>query len=179
MKELALELTAFTKAHSQHTSSLQDLELAYEQICITCASLHIGDSQHIKYLIKKIQCEYLLAKAIEINKIILESAKQRMFTAVEALSRIAIEYAVNIIYITEGEDHFRAKSLLQHYIDDSMRRAKAWKKHAEESGDSEAISAACWKMQYLESIFMQTGLGLNKAVSKWPGAKDRFKAIGS
>ena len=169
MKQFASYISTFRQQHSAHLSHLPSLEEAYGSICAICATLRVGDSPQLKYLIKKIQCRYLLEQLVQVNKAVLESAKGGNFTVVEALSRIAIEHAVNIIYVAEDEAHARAQSLLHHHVDGCHSRATAWKKYAVESGDEEALSIADRKIEQLNgfAFHSQSTVG---SVDKWPSA---------
>lgn len=172
------ELGSVIDAFLGHEKHLAILEQCYEELYSLSNKLNPGESDVLKYTIKKLQIQYILKAIAEINKCIVASLKWQCFTVSEALSRIAIEHSVNLMFVLDGEEHDRSKSFLKHYIVKSKEKAQKWLDYSNKSNDHGAIEAAKSKISYLE-ILSNNNKGLvGKDVKGWKDARQRFAEVG-
>jgi hypothetical protein len=168
----------FISDYSSHQEHLSTLTESYSSLVSLSKSINPGESNRVKYLIKKVQCDYLMKTLEDINKSIIYGLNNKLYTVCEALSRIAIEYAINMMFILEGENHERSKSLLKHYITKSKEKAKKWLNYSERVNDIKGIKHANSKLNYLNDLARENKDLVGKGVKGWKDARQRFSDVG-
>lgn len=178
MEDFSNYLSKFSDEHSEHKCHLPALIEIHKKVYEYCAALDISNCKSLKYLILKKQCDYLLQSVAELNQGIILCLESKLYSSVESLSRIAIEHAVNLIYIVEGEEHQRAKSLLKHYVIDTKKRAERWLVYSTKHDDEKATAKAELKLEYIKEISELNPSLIKKDVKGWPDARARFRETG-
>lgn len=178
MEDLSNYLSKISDEHSEHKSHLPTLIGIQKKLYEQCRVLDISNCKNLKYVILKKQCDYLLQSIAEMNQGIILCLENGLYSSVESLSRIAIEHAVNLIYIVEGEEHQRAKSLLKHYVIDTKKRAERWLVYSTKHGDEKAVEKAELKLEYLKEVSDLNPSLVKKNVKGWPDARARFRETG-
>jgi hypothetical protein len=128
----------------------------------------------------RVNVNFSLYALRDLNESLVEALERDRVCSVEALSRVAIEKAVNLMYVVDDENDERAKSLLLHYLSISKRNAKSWLKHSLEKKRATAIEAGQKKLKALNYWVNRFGPANQFGnLSAWPNAADRFKAVGA
>ena len=169
---------AFTKEHESHESHLEVMAEARDEIYEECKKLPIGDSEILRYVALKSQCEYFLFSISEITKSLMLSLENNCYSSAEALARISVEYSINLIYVVEGEGHDRAKSLLKNYLLESKRKTDKWKSYVASEGNEKSVEMANSKLDYLDALQSLHPELVDKNIKGWPDARTRFEKVG-
>jgi hypothetical protein len=170
-------LKNFIDTHFENRNQLSVMEETYNTLSNICTKLNAGESKHLKFLIKRLHCTYLLYTLSEINKGIIQSLKEDLFTVVECLSRVSIEHSVNLMYILDDEGNERSKSLLKHYLTDSKKKAEKWLFFSEKIDDKESLQCAKDKIHHLNNILKHNPNLVDKDVKGWKNARQRFAEL--
>lgn len=178
MDEHLRALAEFYSEHANHESHLPVMCEVQEEIYEECKKLPITDSAHLKYLALRIQCDYFLRSIFEMTKSLVLSLKCGCYSSAEALARISVEHSINLIFVLEGEEHSRAKSLLKSYLIESRRKAEKWRSFGEKHGDEGVVERADAKMAYLDEMRKANPDLFKKRIKGWPDARARFQQVG-
>lgn len=109
----------------------------------------------------------------ELFRSILLSIKDSNYSSVEALSRVSIEYSVNLIYIQEIEDDTKAKQFFGNYLKARKTKLYKWNKfNIENSLDSSFTQQQISELELIEKVMNES---FNFSAFKWPNARERFK----
>ncbi|MEO9216933.1 MAG: DUF5677 domain-containing protein [Bacteroidia bacterium] len=119
----------------------------------------------------------VISKVLYSNIELLESIKinliEKSFTPVEVLSRVSIEYSLNIIYILECENDSRAKGYLNNYIKHHKTKVEKWNDfNVKNSLDMDFSKKVASGFEPMEKL-MNDSFDLKS--HNWPNARDRFK----
>lgn len=177
MEELSNSLDALIESLGGHLSLLPDLRHCHEDLDEATRQLKGRSDPHFRYTIKQVHSRHTLQAQGEIAGAILDAIGHERYTVAEALSRVGIEHAVNLIYVAEDTDAGRAKSLLKHHIDDARRRAVNWAKAGMAAGMPSTVDAAHSKLDYVDAL-RRSNPALVSDRPGWPDARTRFGAVG-
>ncbi|HHK5433929.1 TPA: DUF5677 domain-containing protein [Pseudomonas aeruginosa] len=167
----------FTEPHLEHKRHLPALEQLQHKIDGALYSISLDGKGAFKFASKV--CCYTTAGVIsDLNRAILNSLKIDCYSAAEALSRTSLENSINLMLFGKDLTSDRPKSMLLNYFGTSKKRARSWRRHAEESKNTESIKRS---REFDQSLDFMRGLFGDLDESKvkvWPSAYDRFKAAG-
>lgn len=175
-QEFIKHLKNFSKQHLEHTNHLEKLDRHFSDIASNVKKMHVGSDNPLLFLIK-VQAQSLLQILEDLNSSLISSLSKGLYSSVEALSRVAIENAVNLMYICDEEDAFRAKSLLKSYVTSSQDRAEKWLKFSISQNDGVAEERANTLIETLRGAKTFLTFFNDPNVKGWPDARARFRAI--
>lgn len=179
MEEIKSKQEKFIKEHGDHKSHLPRLRIFYKQLRELANRLNISNNPGIKPRIKSISCAHLLSSLEEMNRGILNNLETGLYSVVEALSRVAIEHSVNLIYLVEDPGHTRSVSLLKHHLDGSRKRALRWKEYAENTNMENDVHIAKEKLASIENQYLCLSDVLDETIPSWPiNVRERFSLAG-
>lgn len=170
-------LQKFSEEHLEHKKHLENLGVYFNEVTGSVEDLHVGHDNPLPFLIK-IQAQSLLEILEDLNSSLISSLSKGLYSSVEALSRVAIENAINVMYICGEDDTFRAKSLLKSYVTSSRERGEKWLKYSVIERDSVAEDRANTFLETLKTAKTFLTFFNDPNVKGWPDARARFRAVG-
>jgi hypothetical protein len=175
--DLSEPLKRATKDHLSHIDHVETLLECRQLIALAVERANGPVGEKLKHAAKQIHCRHSLQAISEVTEAAVTVLTSGCWTAAEALSRIAIEHSVNMIYVLADSDGGRVRSLLKYYIDDSIRRANNWLKSSEQKNHANGIEAAQLKLHYLQELKISNDSWYGVAKG-WPDARRRFEETG-
>jgi hypothetical protein len=169
----------FSGQHLEHQAHISSLVTEMKKISQCAISLKAGADNSLAK-IQKIQVQTILEILDDLNNCLLISLSNQLYSSVEALSRVALENTINLIFIAEGDDDKRAKSLLNSYATTSKVRAEQWYNYTVKVSDLEGRSRAGRLISYIDEhikVFLSPFRN-DKEVKGWSSARSRFEAVG-
>lgn len=173
-----LDVDKYIADYSGHKQHLPSLIECCNELDVICRAMEIGEVGCLAYRIVNLQCVYLLSALSEINTGIVRCLENKLYTSVEALSRVAVEHTVNLMYITGDDDNVRSLSLLYHHVAGAKRQANNWLAFSKRVGDDGGVNAARDKLEHLNRFVFSGKATTSKKLKKWPRIIERFKSVG-
>lgn len=178
MKKRTGKISEFSSVYNAHKAQIPALRK------LTSQALEITDilSKNISKLpfFLRENVDFNLYALADLNESIVQILETNRTCSAEALSRVAIEQAVNLIYTIECTTDDRAKSLISYHLAKSTKDADNWLQFAKSQGLEESVKSAQRKIQHLKSC--KDMLDVNRQLSsneEWPrSVKKRFDLIG-
>ncbi|SDA63383.1 hypothetical protein SAMN03159443_01903 [Pseudomonas sp. NFACC15-1] len=167
----------FSARHSEHKKHLPTLNSCLENIIKGANELQVGRDNPLPFILK-VETETLLHVVTDLNSSLLLSLSNELYSSVEALSRIALENTINLMYINEDTDTKRGKSLLKSYLTSSWDRAEKWLDFAMLTKDENSEQRARAFFDNLKFAKDLLPLFRDPKVKGWSDARARFKAVG-
>ncbi|RII31461.1 MAG: hypothetical protein CXR30_01210 [Geobacter sp.] len=175
IRDLKFKIAQF----SDHSKHFVDAERCFDGIKKILLSININNNDIFPYIVQRGQLNYLASSITELNKSLIILAKDNLFSSIEALSRVAMEHSVNLFYLLQDENPpIRYKSLMYHYLQDTIAKTKKWHSYAIEHKISDSICLADNKISRLEGEINYHFPNGTNHLEKWPNTFDRFKKIG-
>lgn len=169
----------FSLQHLEHKNHLTTLSTCLEEVTKGARALHVERDNPLPFILK-VQAQTLLEILDDLNSSLVASLSKGFYSSVEALSRVALENTINLIYIFEDDEVLRAKSLLNSYLTTSKKRAEKWLDYAVNVKDVEGEQRARTFIQHLKDNIKTFLSPFRKdpKIKGWPDARARFKAVG-
>lgn len=167
----------FAEQHLEHENHLPLLEACYQKATENARKLNVGRDNELPFILK-VEVDTLLEIVADLNRSLLLSLKNSLFSSVEALSRVALENTVNLIYICEDDESKRSDALLKSYLLTSQTRAQKWLDFAVLIKDEISESRARVFFEHLKRVKNFLPLFKDPKTKGWPDARARFKAVG-
>lgn len=174
-EEFIKSVRQFAAQHLEHEKHLPILESCFQAASNSARELNVGGNDKLSFILK-VEVDTLLEIVADLNGSLLLSLKNCLYSSVEALSRVAMENTVNLIYISE--DSNRGDALLKSYLLTSQARAQKWLDFAIIVKDDASESRARIFFEHLKRVKKFLPLFKDPKVKGWPDARARFKAVG-
>ncbi|WP_374421384.1 DUF5677 domain-containing protein [Chromobacterium sp.] len=166
----------FSCDHSAHLEHIAALSKAVNILSSISEGLDVNDMS--RYVIPKVQVDYLLISSVEAINSLRICAEAKHFSSVEALSRISIEMSVNLRLLISGDLRETSKAFARSYLKSKKRSAEKWLKLAEGVDDQESKHNANTVLAYLERWRNLIPWMKEDGKVKWPETvRDKFKAV--
>lgn len=167
----------FSARHFDHKNHLPTLNSCLEKVTKGARDLQVGQDNPLPFILK-VETETLLHIVADLNNSLLLSLSNGLYSSVEALSRVALENTINLVYINEEDDTRRAKSLLKSYLTTSRDRGEKWLDFAvltKDEGSEQRARAFFDNLKFVKDLLP---LFRDPKVKGWSDARARFKAVG-
>lgn len=175
-KSIAVEsLKNVTAVHTRDHERVPDLVQIFNSMRVLSNGSLDSNFNALQSRLKQVQCYTLLSAIEEVTESILVDLSKRRFTSAEALARVAVEHAVNFLYIFGDKTSARSKSFLRQHFDEAYSRAKKWHAYGVSAKRPTVIAAAVYRMQYLKTSRDSVSHIGNAEV--WPNARRRFTLV--
>lgn len=162
--------------HQAQIPLIAEYYLEFREI-IEC--INVSTHENIKYMIQRIQYMYYLERIMELNFSLQNSLTLGQYSTVEALSRVALETSVNLLYLLDEKENERAMGLIHGHIKKNLYKAKKWNEHAKEINYEVAIEMSeklRQKMEFGQKFFISSS---GRKPQQWPDSiKKKFKEVG-
>ncbi len=127
-------------------------------------------------VITGVQYVALISALSELNDSLITHLENGSYFSAESLSRVAIEHAINLMYILDEDK--RADSLIVHYFDTAHDKAKKWLRLSQSTDDDVSKAFAQAKLDSIMWFRENCVRNEHKAQFEWPNAFRRFQAVG-
>lgn len=161
-----------------HINQINDIEFIFLKFKKILKNFNIGDSENLKYSIQKEQIIILTNLLTDILEAIILLLKSKSFLPSDPLSRVALEHAINILYILECQDDKHAKQFIKNYIHGTLEASDRWYNYELSQDNKVAIQIAKEK---IDSLMLQKNVYKNlydENCGDWPKAWKRFQICG-
>lgn len=173
------KFSEFRTTYEAHTTQIPILKKLTLQVVKSIKTLS-PEVQKLPFFLKE-NVDFNLYALADLNESLIKILEHNSLCSVEALSRVATEQAVSLIYVIDGDSDERAKSLISHYIAVSTKNARHWLEFADSHGLDGSVQSAKQKLQHL--LYWEEQFGASqrfKGVEAWPKyVSDRFESIGA
>ncbi len=167
------------KQISQNNKLLEDIPVlrsCHDTIAPKATQIATKAENSVLPPFRGVQYTVLSFAILELNDCLVTHLEKNHYFAAESLSRIAIEHAVNLMYLLDEDK--RSFSLLNHYFDVSRDKAHKWLQLSKKTNDETGKAMAKAKLDSL-LLFREYLLGKDfNGTAKWPNTFERFKAVG-
>ncbi|WP_027468489.1 DUF5677 domain-containing protein [Deefgea rivuli] len=178
MKNIIDKISEVRNMCEAHLSQIPPLKIIVEQLD-AAISILIPKMETLPFFLKA-NVDFNLYALADLNKSLVEMLESNRSCTVEALSRVASEQAVNLIYVIGGNADERAKSLISSYVTEATKKTLLWLKFSEAHKKNSSVQSARQKLEHLQYWREQFDLSLRfKGVKPWLSAFDRFSAVGA
>lgn len=178
MEPQAAKFSEFRSTCEAHTTQIPRLKIIIEQVDTAITTL-TPKVETLPFFLKA-NVDFNLYALADLNKSLVGMLEGNRSCTVEALSRVASEQAVNLIYVIEGNSDERAKSLISHHVTEATRKTRLWLKFSEANKNNGSAQSAKQKLDHL--LYWREQLDAShrfKGVKSWPSAIDRFADVGA
>lgn len=121
----------------------------------------------------RIVVESILDSNTEIVTSLVHSLVDNKLSTVDVLSRTAIEFSVNVLYILKAESDFGAREFLDNYMVHHSTKLRKWRDYRITAGSKFEYPSALYERFLLTKVNSDKILDLKGR--KWPNARMRFK----
>ncbi len=141
--------------------------------------LDFGSSDFLSY-IPKVMLSFTLHSVYQNVDVTLYALKSHAYSTAEALSRVAIEHSVNLIYLLSENTKERGISFIKSYLERTEKASSQWQRLAADQGDETGEAIASQKAEtcrfYQKLFIINPGL---EHIPGWPvKIFDLFKSVG-
>ncbi|MFM4732126.1 hypothetical protein [Aeromonas salmonicida] len=114
----------------KHQSQIPVIAEYYFEFARIAGDIDVSTNNNIKYTTQRVQYNYYLERISELNFSLQNSLTLGKYATVEALSRVALESSVNLMYLLGEKENERAMGLLTGHIRKNLYKAKKWNEHS-------------------------------------------------
>lgn len=151
--------------HQKQVPIIAKCYLGLENIINT---INVGSHASIDYKIQRIQYMYYLERIIELNFSLQNSLTLKKYSTVEALSRVALESSINLMYLLKEKDNERSMGLLSGHIKKNIYKAKKWNDFSVKNKDKLGIEHSNRLINKMEEEKKRFISSSGKEPKRWP-----------
>lgn len=172
-KDFIQDLSRRGNYFKKHQSQIETFQEYLNQTIKLIENIDILQFEQLPKLVRVVISKVLYSN-IELVESIKLNLNEKSFTSVEVLSRVSIEYSLNIIYVLNSDNDSRAKGYLNNYIKHHKNKVRKWNNfNTENSLDIDFSKKIVSNFEPMEKM-MNDSFDLKN--HKWPNARDRFKS---
>jgi hypothetical protein len=172
-EDLIDKLSNQAKKFRLHLSQIPEITLLFKEVMEIIGEKDIFTFKEIPELSKIIILRISVSN-FDILDSLITDLNERNFTTVDVLSRVSIEYSINIMYILYNDDGTRAKAYLNNYITQHQKKASKWNDfNVKNSKDTSISSQLINEFSHTRDLMINT---LDLKNYSWVNVRERFKA---